>query len=273
MRLPLVTLLLVMPACTAELAPSGPKLYNGAVAAVQHVEGFGIDDDVDVLPTAALATVAVGVQNTGRATASGYLLSDTIERMIFQGARGWAPPQPGPPYVLTYTAPGPSVAPGATAPGSIPISALPGNGGCGLYRETLVVDSTDVVSESDERDNQLRRFFFVPTTQWVNITQTQPIPTVDHHHQAAVPVCTITYSPGDVPVVNVSAAPIVGSAGSTGAATLAADVVSITPNGKTHQVELPNPEVMGVKVTAITPDGCMVKQQTCTLNLTHHTPP
>jgi len=175
------------------LSWEGDKIYVPAPSETLVIDGFGIDDSVDVLPSGSLTPplrFERAIQNTGNAAIpAGYVVRERIVHWIFQAIGGTAGYVPGPDathLVFECEQPGPPLAPGASAVLSFEVpsafcqqmnppaalTALP----CGLYQETLTIDTGDDVNETDETDNESRHFFFVPSDVRISIVA-NPNPT------------------------------------------------------------------------------------------------
>lgn len=172
---------LALAGCQGNLAWQGPKTYTPPPVQSVYVDGFGIDAQVDVLPSGALPiTVARTLTNTGpEPVLPGYIVRDTVEQLVFQavgGAARWTRADPAQYTRFICEAPGPALAPGQTAqvtftmpgpqcrqvnpPAPPPLPAF----ACGLYLETLEADAAGVIPETDETDNTGEHYFYVPST-------------------------------------------------------------------------------------------------------------
>lgn len=157
--------------CTPNLGWVGDKTYSPPASAELQVEKLGIDDEVDILAPGAVPIVSHTITNTGTGAApAGYTVNETVIQWVFiatTGSAGYVAGDPATHTVFTADAPGPALGPGGSQAISFgPITGL----GCGLYQETLTVDQGNTVTESDEGNNQVQRFFFVPSTQQFNVT-------------------------------------------------------------------------------------------------------
>ena len=215
---------------------TGAKTYSTGSVAIA-VSGFGIDAPLDQLPPAAAGTpftVTRMLTNNGSVpVAAGYPVNEQIVRLrlVSTGtAIGFVPALI--PDIVNITQPGPALAPGASAPVTFTV-AVPS---CGIYRETLSADMTNVVAESNEADNVGVHYFGVPGTMAVNIAVAPPGPGpvnvwhanppfgpgnpgppawVTNFPAAPTHVFTITPStPGTTYFYNYRQAPLIGSQGS-----------------------------------------------------------
>ena len=249
---------------------SNPLTFTPASTTTNFVAGFGLDDFVDDLPPGTTTvTFSDTLTNNGTSPAAGYLVTATVTRWVFVavgGAVGWTPV--GSPFSTTASIPGPTLAPGASAPITIGPVALP-MPACGLYQVVLTADSTDVVAESNEVDNVTDRLFFVNSSQWVAVNKTT-LNTADLACNPGLPGASFTVV-GNTPTAFVSRR---GGRGGLGSRTVPLDIPGLTNPATTLPTTTPvywiRPRATGcnsgftenftAKVTAITPDGCMVRQ-------------
>lgn len=277
------------------------------------VDGFGVDAPVDILGTGQLPiTITRKLTNTGSfPIRAGYTVTETVKRLRFRAINPvsyqWIEvPDPAFTY-FTCTAPGPALAPGATADVSFtfPGPNCVGRSGqptpavldCGLYKETLVVDAGTDVGETDEGDNETEHFFFIPSSQGrLNMVRT-PDPGADPNIDVVGPrpptaVININrYPPGPTTVVahNVvitSAPPTAGwivngisprngarsgAVGNLVPPVRFVDPAPAPPRSVDYRVTFtpvtfdpPHPiesEILDSKLTAITTDGCQIRQR------------
>jgi len=166
----------------------GKKVYEPASVERPFIEGFGLNDWVDVLPTGDLPIrFSRTITNTGTdAVAAGYIVRERLVHWIFQAVGGAAGYVAGPDathLIFECEQKGPALAPGESAmiefeiPGTsclqmnptlVALTALP----CGLYQETLTIDIDDDVAETDEGDNESSHFFFIPSEADIDIVVT-----------------------------------------------------------------------------------------------------
>jgi hypothetical protein len=257
----------------------GPKTYVPPMVNQITVENLGVDDEVDILvPNLTGLTVSRTITNEGflGAAPAGYTIDETIVRWVFQavaGSAGWVPGDPATHTVYSASVAGPALASGASAPVSFgPVPPLP----CGLYQQTMTIDSGVAVTESDEGDNVAERFFFVPSTQQFNIDVAAINPTITHD---AGPIITHTFTvnPAGATAWVYGHFSSVATEGST-AATMPAppanggpapQVITMTVTPQEHTIPGGfQPTVTG-KVTVISQDGCVVKQETARVLVEH----
>ncbi|MCP3918654.1 MAG: hypothetical protein GY711_24170 [bacterium] len=151
---------------------------------------FGINDLVDILPDGDLPiTISHTLTNTGTdAIPAGYLIEMSVVRWTFLVVAGQAAFVEGDPTVHTHfqcTQIGPALVPGESAvitftlgDASCPINTPPATSStsmdCGMYQVTFSADTGMTVAETNEQDNDGRRFFFVPSdVQAINIATTR----------------------------------------------------------------------------------------------------
>ena len=156
------------PAPLPNLTP-GDKVYTPTTTKV-GVTGFGINGALDVLPpgTGGIGAMIFVVNNGNAPVPAGYTITDVVSatHLVSTGTSVGFMPVPGPP-LFTATVPGPALAAKETAavgPIMVPIPK------CGVYVETVTVDSADVVKESSESDNVRSYFFEVPGTMMVDLS-------------------------------------------------------------------------------------------------------
>lgn len=163
---------------------------------------------------------------------------------------------------------------------------------CGLYKETLVTDAGATIVESDESDNDTEHYFFVPSSQGrLNMTAT-PNPTNDPNidvvpapRPPTVQIDAKQYpAPGPVPVtawrVNIFSVPATAGWIVNGIAPVAKpgalgnlvppmqiiDPAPAAPRTVRYIVDIDPTraealETVDSKVTAITTDGCQIRQR------------
>lgn len=281
----------------------GPKSYVPSSVTVQ-VSGFGINGSLDVLPAGPFpyaVTVTRDSFNDGTADApAGYQISETVERLnlVSTGSSIGFVPAPIPP-IFSQTQLGPALPSGSSTSAifSFPVPA------CGIYVETLTLDGAGSVAESNETDNVAQHYFAVPGNMLVNITVNPTGPVRMWHDQNApagfaptpaggsliTHTFTITAtSPGTTFHYNYRQAPFVGSQGSVGklvgpppvmppSTPVAGPIVitfQVTP--RTHD-DAPATDILTEtvqehfvpKVTAITSDGCFVRQNAAQVTVAH----
>jgi hypothetical protein len=277
------------------------------------VDDFGVDAPVDILATGQLpVTVTRKLTNTGSfPVRAGYSVTETVRRLRFQAINPvsyqWVEVADPAFTYFTCTAPGPALAPGATAdvtftfPGpncvGPPGQPTPAVLDCGLYKETLVVDAGTDVSETDEGDNETEHFFFIPSSQGrLNMMRT-PDPGGDPNIDVVGPpprtavINIFKYPPGPTMVVahnvRITSAPptagwiVNGISPRNGARSGAVgrlvpmvqfvDPAPAPPRTVDYRVTFnrvvyvpPHPiasEILDSKVTAITTDGCQIRQR------------
>lgn len=282
----------------------GPKTYSPTSGTSVGVNGFGINDVVEILPPAPPAyplTVTRDFGNDGAVNSpAGYRVSETVERLVLRstGTMIGFIPAPMPP-VFAGTFIGPALAVGSTSSAvfTFPVPA------CGIYRETLRLDSTNAVAESNENDNIAVHHFFVPGNMQVTITKTPNSATTFWHGPAGGPswatpipgpsIISHTFviaaaTPGTTFHYNYPTAPVIGALGSVALFTGPPPVMppappvagpiaislQITPNGHndspmTDILTETAQERFSMKVTAITSDACTVQQSAGQVTVVH----
>ena len=289
------------PAPAANLAWDGPKLYNPATSGTA-VAGMGINSTVDVLPAAPLPiSVQVTktlINNGSVAVAAGYQIVDSVVAMHFvsTGTTAGFVPINAPPVAIPAMR-GPALKPGDSLQVSFSF-VVPA---CGVYRETLHADVGNVVTETTKQDNRAVHFFAAQGTQRVQIAVVEANNGASIWHSGAGPMpkgviplpplpynaytFTITAPAGSTFFYNYYQHPIngvyEGVSAFTGPAPNTTPVAGPTTIQfqlqavKTHNVAI-NDILMDVgfedmhgQVTAITADGCFIRQETRTITVLH----
>ncbi len=307
--LPLLFLFTVAAKCTPggttpppqpNLSWDGPKIYSTGSVGVP-LAGFGVNAMVDVLPGGPLP-MTVGItktlKNTGAAqAAAGYVVTDTVQAMRFAavvgGTAGFLPVS-GPP-VAALRSIGPALAAGDSTDASFGFTV----NACGLYRETLSADVSGAVAESNEGDNRAEHWFLVPGTQTLGIAVAPnadvnlwhgppPMPNFTRALPAlpftaytftitAPPGTTFTYHyyQGLINGVYGAVAKLVGPAPSptpvAGPISIQLQLLSVKTHGvPTNDIltDLGREQLSG-KVTAITADGCFMRQRQASFFVWH----
>ena len=262
-----------------EYTPPAPKIL---------VEGLGINDSVAIFAGPVPFSIMDTLMNTSlnAAVPVGYTLRERILRWVFQAVAGavrWVPGDTLTHTVFADTISGPALPPeGRAAITFDSIPALP----CGLYGETLTADLEDDVGESNEADNDGQHFFFVPSAQNFSIVVTPLVnpPELFHNHGTTA---THTFTVAPVPAPVAGAPPgtfahftFVATEGST-AATVPAAPAPIPPAGLVITMQVTSIEhslgggglgfvpMLTGKVTVISADGCVIRQETARVLIEH----
>jgi hypothetical protein len=244
------------------------------------VDGFGISDSVSILPPgAATITVSHSITNAGTGAVSGsYIATDSVVRWVFQGGPtvgyGWVPGPASSYTVPTSPATGPPLGAGATATIAFPPFAIPS--GCGLYSETLTIDAGATVSESNEADNvdSTTHLFFVPSTQQFNITVNEINSSIGHL-QVDPPTHQFIVTPAGAPGWIFAGFSFTATEGSRAYTVPAPPIPAgpgpqvITMHVRPRQHALSGGGTVTGKVTVISADGCVLKQQSATVFVEH----
>lgn len=314
-RLVVIALLLLTGGCN--LMWKGDKAYFPAPSQQVLVTGFGVNDKVDVLASGVLPIViARQITNTGQAAVpAGYIVTETVEQLVFSrtaGSAGWSSGPPATHLLFTCGQLGPALNPGQSVtiqfafPGPLctanpPPPAPPRTVlDCGMYKETLVVDAGGDVFERNEFDNEAKHFFFVPSSQPrlnLNVTlnpNNDPMVHIVPVRRVQIPAFNYVNTPTTVrthtAVINSNPAgggwiyngitPVVGPlSGATGVLT-PTPVVTVLPGTAasttvnydvTFDPMFLGPDITGSglyyvenldsKVTAISTDGCQIRQK------------
>jgi len=215
----LLALFGVLPLAACNLAWEGDKGYAPPPTGTVAVDGFGINDDVDIIGGALPVTVTRNVTNTGTLPVSaGYDVTEEVELLVFSrtaGAAGWSSGPPATHLLYSCTQPGPALGPGESAavsftfPGPLctaaPTAPPAGALACGMYQETLTIDAGGDVTEDSESDNAATHFFFVPSAL-PRLNLTVALNPNGDPNQTVVPVqrvqvAAFAYPAGAAPVV------------------------------------------------------------------------
>lgn len=258
------------------------------------LEGLGINDFVDVLDTVQAFTIGRDFSNTSNfaPTAGNYLYSLVIRQMIFRsynlGGRiitGWVPGPDATHTVFTADEIGPALNPGETFRAEFrdidPVLDFnsPRDSRCGLYQATLQVDSDDFVAETNEQDNVVRHYFFIPSRQIFNLSVTPHAPVT---LRGPGKVATHTFkisgvgSIGPV-VVDYRSFSTQGNLNINLETTPAPPVRrTVTPTNPVTIKMFATPIRQGSasgKITVFSEDGCIIKQESAQVNYIPITPP
>lgn len=287
------------------LAWDGPKVYAPPSVPLT-VSGLGLNGSVDQLPGPAPVPVTISrvITNTGnQPVPAGYEVNETVELMQFvaiAGSAGFVPNASVPP-ITDQTVLGTALAPGDSVAVSFSF-VVPS---CGMYRETLTLDGSGTVTELNEGDNVGTHFFGVASTMAMNITVVPRTFSLWHEPAGGAvgpppgivaapgfPATTATFTitaaaPGTTFHYNYRQAPVTGVHGAVARLTGPAPVLPPAPGVAgpiviTHQVSPVGHNVPSVdiltdlgwerflpKVTAISSDGCVIRQQTAQIGVAH----
>ncbi len=283
----------------------GPKIYAPPSVPLT-VSGLGLNGTVDQLPGPAPMPVTISrvITNTGnQPVPAGYEVNETVELMQFvaiAGSAGFVPNASVPP-ITNQTVLGSALAPGDSLAVSFTFTVP----SCGMYRETLTVDDSGIVAETNEGDNVGTHFFGVASTMAMNITVVPRTFSLWHEVAGgptgpppgivaapAFPATTATFTitataPGTAFHYNYRQAPVNGVHGAvsvlTGPAPVLPPAPAVTgPIVINHRVSPVGHNVPSVdiltdlgwerfvpKVTAISSDGCVIRQQTAQVGVAH----
>jgi hypothetical protein len=141
----------------------------------------------------------------------------------------------------------------------------------------MTIDTGDAVTESDEGDNVAERFFFIPSTQQFNIDVVDINPTITHdlgptntHDFVVNPAGATAWVYGHFSYVakeGSTAATMPAPPANGGPAPQVINMI-VTPLRHAISGLGGSPTVEG-KVTVISQDGCVVKQETATALIEH----
>jgi hypothetical protein len=265
------SILVLFSACQPNLKWEGEKVYSNATSRI-YVEGLGIDDSVDILTPSAFR-ITKAISNDGNGGSGSYQVNESIEAMVFQAVAGNYGYAPLGTIVVDTNLSGPAVAAGATDSIRFQLNqVLP----CGLYKETLTIDPANSVAEGNEGDNDTVHYFFVPSSQNFGLMKTEIVTGIFHKDgQVNTTQFTITAGIDSVRYAHFS---FVATEGSK-AFTVPPPPVTVMPGapltinmfveGKGHTFSSGfEPTVTG-KVTAISADGCIIRQESAKVFVEH----
>lgn len=267
----------------ANLTWSEPKTYAPPPTATLTVDGFGINGPVAILPPGpGPITVSHPITNAGiGAVPAGYVVTDTVIQWIFRGSPttgyGWVPGPPATHTVPTAPASGPPLAAGATAVVSFPPFLVPNT--CGLFSETLTLDTSGVVAETNEADNvdATPHLFFIPSTQQFNIAVTKINDSL-FHADGDVATHTFTITPAGAPGWIYAGFSFTTNEGSTAytdppplglGGPLSPPTITMHVVTQKHMIAQLGAGQLTGKISVISNDGCVFKQQTATVLIEH----
>jgi hypothetical protein len=159
-------------------ALTGPQTHE------LFIEGLGINDYVDVLDTVQPFTIEREFRNTSNFTPlpADYFYSLEIRQMVFRSFNlgdnfisGWVAGPDNTHLLYAEDRVGPALNPGESFRAefsdidpTFDFNTLR-DSRCGLYEAKLRVDSDSFVNESNEQDNEVRHYFFIPSRQLFNL--------------------------------------------------------------------------------------------------------
>ncbi len=254
------------PPSNPNLTWDGEKIYDPLIDKIM-VEQLGINDSVDIVSPTTF-TVERNLLNSDSGNVSNaYVIHERIQPMVFQAIVGnyGFDTIAGPP-VFEQAVAGPQLSAFALDPISFgPIGPL----GCGMYKEILRIDTLNSVAETNENDNQSEHYFFVPSTQNFGLSKTELVTGVEHSIGSAV-TTTFTITAGATFAVDFAHFTFVATEGST-AVTFPAPPVRVPAGGvlnvnmqinvQEHTFTSGFESSIYGKVTCISEDGCIIKQE------------
>ncbi|MTH97395.1 hypothetical protein [Roseibium sp. RKSG952] len=268
-------------ASCANLVWVEPKVYVPGSTEIE-VDGFGINGPVDILPRGTTAiTISHEITNAGSSPVpAGYLITETVVQWVFQRnvtSVGWRPGDPATHTIIQLAQSGPALNPGESAIisfGPFPV------GSCGLFGETLELDSSNIVVESSNQDNVDEHLFFIPSNQIINITANTINGTLFHEVGRTLTHQFTINSGGAGNQWLYTGFSWIATEGSTADAVPpptgrvpqgpAPQTINmfVTPRDHEHSPLGFGPSVKG-KVTAISTDGCVIKQKAVEVLVEH----
>jgi hypothetical protein len=254
------------PPSDPNLTWDGEKTYDPSIDKIM-VEQLGISDSVDIVSPTTF-TVQRDLLNSDSGDVSGaYVIHERIQPMVFKAIVGnYGFDTIADVTIFEQSIAGPQLSAFALSPISFgPIGPL----GCGMYKEILRIDTLNSIAETNENDNQSEHYFFVPSTQNFGLSKTELVTGVEHSIGAVV-TTTFTITAGATFDVEYAHFTFVATEGST-AVTFPAPPQTITA-GTTLNVNMQitvqehtftsgfESSIYG-KVTCISEDGCIIKQE------------
>ena len=231
------------------------------------VEGLGINDSVDIISPTTFTVQRNLVNSDSGDVGDAYVIHERIQPMVFQaivGNYGFDTIAGAP--VFEQSIAGPQLS--AFALGSADFGPI-GPLGCGMYKEYLSIDTLNSVAESNENDNDSEHFFFVPSTQNFGLSKTELVTGVEHSIGTVV-TTTFTITAGATFDVNYAHFSFVATEGSTAVSIPPPPLLVTAGNTLNVNMEITVQEhtftsgfessIYG-KVTCISEDGCIIKQE------------
>nr|WP_321233508.1 hypothetical protein [uncultured Psychroserpens sp.] len=261
-------------ACQPNLTGEGEKIYDPQLSKIM-VEQLGISDSVDIVPPSTFE-VRRNLINNGNANVNdAYVIRDRIQPMVFQAIVGNYGFDTIPNMTIyDETINGPLL----NASQSDTISFGPiGPLGCGMYKETITIDTLNTVGESNELDNESIHYFFVPSTQNFGLTKNE-IVTGAPHTDGQIITTIFTITAGPTFSVDYAHFTFVSTEGSTAKTFPPAPVtipagtslnVSMEITVKEHTFTSGFESSITGKITAISEDGCIIRQETAKVYVEH----
>jgi hypothetical protein len=254
------------PPSVPNLTWDGEKIYDPLIDKIM-VNQLGINDSVDIVsPTTFTVERNLLNSDSGDVT-DAYVINERIQPMVFQAIVGnYGFDTIAGATVFEEAVAGPQLSAFALDPISFgPIGPL----GCGMYKEYLWIDTLNSVAETNENDNLSEHYFFVPSTQNFGLSKTELVTGVEHSIGTAI-TTTFTITAGATFDVEYAHFTFVATEGST-AVTIPPPPVTV-PAGTVLNVNMQinvqehtftsgfESSIYG-KVTCISEDGCIIKQE------------
>lgn len=268
----LIVLLFICSCHDPNLDWEGEKTYDPFMDRI-FVGGLGINDSVTILFPDSALTVAKLLENDGRASASGYFNSDDIIRMRFVAIAGSFGFTETTDTVFSQILSGPTLASGASD--SVTFGIIDSLE-CGVYKQVMKADTTDVLTETNENDNQDEHYFLVPSTQTFGLSKNELVTGLPHDHGTTTTTTfTVTTTTDTAWITGFS---FVATENSTAAVdvTLPLQVlpastqdVNMMVTSIEHSVPGGFESSINGKLTVISNDGCVIKQESAKVFIEH----
>ena len=254
------------PVLDPNLTWDGEKEYDPEIGKIM-VEELGINDSVNIVsPTAFMVQRNITNSDSGDVT-DAYVIHERIQPMVFQAIVGNYGFDTIPDAtVFEQTIAGPQLS--AFALDSVTFGPI-GPLACGMYKEYLRIDTLNTVSETNENDNNSEHYFFVPSTQNFGLSKVEMVTGVEHSVGTVI-TTRFTITAGATFDVEYAHFSFVATEGST-AVTIPPPPVNV-PAGTVLNVDMQitvqehtftsgfESSIYG-KVTCISEDGCIIKQE------------
>ena len=240
----------------------------------------------------------LGMNFIAAAGHAGYVPGDPATQTVFFCSQPGPALAPGDSATIQFVLGSPACPALIPPPPAPPITELP----CGVYQETLTIDVPDVINETDENDNEDEHYFYVPSdVQTINIntvrnptgnpnvfvvgTTVKVVAFAFPPPPATPSILTHNYTTGVVPAgsayrVNARSPRVSPISGTSCALTPAMPATAPPSPGGGFTCTIPDTSFVGpvcnsflgnvpvfeenlnTKITAISADGCIIRQKT-----------
>lgn len=264
----------LVPTDVAYIPPPTSVITNDS-----FLSSLGISSDISQLPPGVPLAANITIANNGATSVtSPYLVNVTVSpyRIVVVGGTYIAGAETP---IFASLVPGPSpLAPAESGFAVSPISIAPAT--CGLFMLNATADATTLILEDSEANNTIQDWFFVPSNQSLAINVNHIRYDVEHAEPWPVLVAEFdVFYAGPAPGnVTIGQSKVIWGTGHDN------DFVAVVPpRGAAiasfdlfvddlveHKVSsFLNPGTAEGKLTAISPDGCVIRQASHTTNIYH----